>query len=145
VTACATPYGHEDRSGNGFHETEIKPETFRVVFHGNIFTTGKEAERAALRRCAEIAFAEGYRYFEVEATTTRYEPVRLEIQDADRKGYPLNQIPAGSVAKDSARRVPLLPFEVDVAIVVHLLNEAPVERSKSVFDVTEMMNLSHSE
>lgn len=64
AAGCATQYRSSDESiTGGFSETQLAPDTWRVLVEGNGFTTRGEAEQFLMRRCAELALEQGKRYF----------------------------------------------------------------------------------
>jgi len=64
AAGCATQYRSMDESiTGGFTETQLAPDTWRVLVEGNGFTTRGEAEQFLMRRCAELALEQGKRYF----------------------------------------------------------------------------------
>jgi hypothetical protein len=64
AAGCATQYRSSDESiSGGFSETQLAPDTWRVLVEGNGFTTRGEAEQFLMRRCAELALEQGKRYF----------------------------------------------------------------------------------
>jgi hypothetical protein len=67
AAGCATQYRSSDESvTGGFSETQLAPDTWRVLVEGNGFTTRGEAEQFLMRRCAELALEQGDRYFILE-------------------------------------------------------------------------------
>jgi hypothetical protein len=64
AAGCATQYRSIDESlTGGFSETQLAPDSWRVIVEGNGFTTRGEAEQFLMRRCAELALEQGQRYF----------------------------------------------------------------------------------
>jgi len=64
AAGCATQYRSIDQSlTGGFSETQLAPESWRVIVEGNGFTTRGEAEQFLMRRCAELTLEQGQRYF----------------------------------------------------------------------------------
>jgi hypothetical protein len=64
AAGCATQYRSIDSSlTGGFTETQLAPDSWRVMVQGNGFTTRGEAEQFLMRRCAELALEQGKRYF----------------------------------------------------------------------------------
>jgi len=59
---CATAYQREGFSG-GYTETQLGENIFQVSFRGNGYTRGERATNFALLRSAEVATANGFRYF----------------------------------------------------------------------------------
>lgn len=63
----ATPYqaapldGHPP--GDGYHETRLEPDRWRVVFHGNSLTSRETVETYLLYRAAELTRDQGYDWF----------------------------------------------------------------------------------
>lgn len=67
MSGCATGYQSIDEgiSGGGYTETRLTPNSWRVFFGGNSFTTRKETEQLLMRRCAELTLEQGRRYFDL--------------------------------------------------------------------------------
>ncbi|HEV7427317.1 MAG TPA: hypothetical protein VGQ46_13205 [Thermoanaerobaculia bacterium] len=64
AAGCATQYRPSDESiTGGFSETQLAPDTWRVLVEGNSFTSRRHAEQFLMRRCAELALEQGKRYF----------------------------------------------------------------------------------
>ena len=64
AAGCATQYRPIDESiTGGFTETQLAPDTWRVLVEGNSFTSRGDAEQYLMRRCAELALEQGKRYF----------------------------------------------------------------------------------
>jgi len=64
AAGCATQYRSSDESiTGGFSETQLAPDTWRVLVEGNSFTSRRHAEQFLMRRCAELALEQGKRYF----------------------------------------------------------------------------------
>lgn len=64
VSAC-TSYQQSGLTG-GFKETRLNERTFTVRFRGNGFTSKDRASQFLLRRGAELALENGFRYFAME-------------------------------------------------------------------------------
>ena len=62
MVGCATGYQSRGFSG-GFEEMKLGDNLYRVSFSANGFTDSEQADQFLLRRCAEIALEEGFRYF----------------------------------------------------------------------------------
>jgi hypothetical protein len=63
LSGCATPYGTIGETS----ETQLAPESYRVLFSPYGYIPWDLAYRTALLRCAELTIANGYRYFGVTA------------------------------------------------------------------------------
>lgn len=68
LTACATTYQPSGFTG-GFDETRLSDTQYEVRFVGNGYTSNARTSRFLLRRCAELALENGYRYFEFVGDT----------------------------------------------------------------------------
>ena len=72
LSACATgpsAYGPaQSTSGEGFSNTQIEKDRFRVTYTGR---SAEEAQDFALLRASEIALAEGYSHFRIIGGTLR--------------------------------------------------------------------------
>jgi hypothetical protein len=64
VAGCATPYGTEGLTG-GYSEKQLEPDTWRITFSGNGFTTRETAQTFWLYRSAELAIQNGYDGFQI--------------------------------------------------------------------------------
>lgn len=62
LTGCITPYQRMSW-GYGYSDIALAPDIYKVIFKGNAATSSDTVQNYALRRCAEIAFREGYSYF----------------------------------------------------------------------------------
>ncbi len=63
LSGCATPYG----TLGGASETQLAPDSYRVLFSPTGYISWDLAYKAALLRCAELTVENGYRYFAVAA------------------------------------------------------------------------------
>jgi nitrogen regulatory protein PII-like uncharacterized protein len=63
VSGC-TSYQSSGATG-GFSETQLSPTMYQVRFVGNGYTSEARATEFFLRRCAELALENGYRYFNI--------------------------------------------------------------------------------
>src|SRR5690606_16005552 len=72
ATACSTPtpYQSADKRGNGFSDTKIQSNRFRVSFKGNEKTKRETVENYLLYRAAEITQDQGQDYFVVDDKDT---------------------------------------------------------------------------
>ena len=61
---CATSYQSKGLMG-GYSETQLAPDTFKVSFGGNGYTSGERAQDFTLLRAAELTLQNGYNYFVV--------------------------------------------------------------------------------
>lgn len=68
LAGCATAYQPSGFTG-GFDETRLSDTMFEVRFLGNGYTTSARSSQFVLRRCAELALENGYRYFELIGDT----------------------------------------------------------------------------
>ncbi|MBX7065789.1 MAG: hypothetical protein K1X28_01020 [Parachlamydiales bacterium] len=85
LTSCATLYQKEGFFTNGYSDMRAGQDIFVVTFRANEFTPAKKVKKYALRRAAEVALKNGYRYFIVLDETGRgkhlhYPSVRMTIQ-----------------------------------------------------------------
>ena len=64
ILSCATPYQSQSFLG-GFSETALAPNVFRVVFHGNAYTSVERAQDFALLRASELTLEHGFTCFAV--------------------------------------------------------------------------------
>lgn len=64
IQGCATAYQPSSFNG-GYAESRLAPNVFAVTFNGNRFTDMAKVEAFTLLRCAELALANGYNYFEI--------------------------------------------------------------------------------
>src|SRR5579862_5939734 len=64
LLGCATSYT-PSTGGNGFSETQVAPDTFRVIFRGNEFTSGERTQDFALLRASELTLQHGFSQFAV--------------------------------------------------------------------------------
>jgi hypothetical protein len=63
LSGCATPYG----TLGGSSETQLAPDSYRVLFSPTGYISWDLAYKVALLRCAELTVENGYRYFAVAA------------------------------------------------------------------------------
>ena len=59
---CSTPYQPRGALG-GYSSNQLEDNTYRVLFKGNQHTKAETVFDYLERRCAEIALAEGFKYF----------------------------------------------------------------------------------
>jgi hypothetical protein len=64
ITGCATPYQSNSFRG-GFSETQLSPDTFRVYFRGNGYTSGERAQDFTLLRASELTIQHGFTCFAI--------------------------------------------------------------------------------
>lgn len=64
LVSCATGY-HPMMLNGGFQDFKLANDTYMVKFRGNGFTSQDRAFTFALRRSAELAKENGYRYFKI--------------------------------------------------------------------------------
>ncbi len=62
MQGCATTYQSNGYTG-GYSETQLDENVFKVSFRGNGFTNSERTEDFTLLRSAELAIANGYKYF----------------------------------------------------------------------------------
>lgn len=65
LCGCATTYQQTGFSG-GFSETKLGPDTVRVVFKGNGYTSDERATDFALLRAAQLCREAGFTHFTVQ-------------------------------------------------------------------------------
>lgn len=72
IAGCSTPtpYQAADKRGNGFSDTKIQSERYRVSFRGNEVTKRETVENYLLYRAAEITLNQGDDYFVVDDKET---------------------------------------------------------------------------
>jgi hypothetical protein len=68
VAACATSYRPDEGKG-GYSEAAVAEASYRVQFRGNRSTSKERAHELMLRRCAELAVADGYDGFVIVEST----------------------------------------------------------------------------
>ena len=68
LAGCATAYQPSGFTG-GFEETRLSDDMYEVRFFGNGYTSSGRTSQFVLRRCAELALENGYRYFELVGET----------------------------------------------------------------------------
>ena len=64
LAGCATGY-HPLSIDGGYTDSQYSPNTFRVIFRGNGYTSMERAQDLALLRCSELALTNGFHYFQV--------------------------------------------------------------------------------
>jgi len=65
LCGCATSYQQTGITG-GFSETKLAPDTVRVTFTGNGYTSDERATDFALLRAAQLCSESGYTHFTVQ-------------------------------------------------------------------------------
>ncbi len=78
MTGCILPYAPYGPFG-GYTDTELAPDLYRVVFHGNNHTSRERTEDMTLLRASELTLNEGFSYFAI-----------LQAQNGD-EGLTINQ------------------------------------------------------
>jgi len=68
TTSGCTSYHAAGPSG-GFSETRLSATSYQVHFRGNSYASPARVEKFALRRAAELALENGFRYFLLDAPT----------------------------------------------------------------------------
>lgn len=82
LSACATPTPYQAAaieghpSGDGYHELQLEPDRWRVVFHGNSLTSRETVDTYLLYRAAELTRDQGYDWF---VAVTRDTETRTEL------------------------------------------------------------------
>jgi hypothetical protein len=66
LAAACTSYQPHSLSG-GFSETRLSATSFQVQFRGNSYTSAARVEKFMLRRAAELALENGFRYFTLDS------------------------------------------------------------------------------
>lgn len=66
LAAACTSYQPAGLSG-GFSETRLSATSYQVQFRGNSYTSSARVEKFMLRRAAELALENGFRYFTLDA------------------------------------------------------------------------------
>jgi hypothetical protein len=66
ISGACTSYQPAGLSG-GFSETRLSATSFQVHFRGNSYTSAARVEKFMLRRGAELALENGFRYFTIDA------------------------------------------------------------------------------
>lgn len=69
LVGCATPYQSRGFQG-GFDETQISPNTFRIIFAGNPHTSPERVQDMALLRSADIGSQNGFTHFVLTSEKT---------------------------------------------------------------------------
>lgn len=102
LTSCATLYQKEGFFTNGYSDSRAGQNTFVVTFRANEHTPEAKVKKYAMRRAAEVALKNGYRYFAIidetaEAKHLYYPSLRLTIQcfherPLDRQAYDARSI-----------------------------------------------------
>lgn len=85
LTSCATLYQKEGIFTNGYSDMRAGQDIFVVTYRANEFTPAEKVKKYAIRRAAEVALKNGYRYFAVLDETGRgkhlhYPSIRMTIQ-----------------------------------------------------------------
>jgi hypothetical protein len=63
-SGCVSPYAPYGLFG-GYSDTELAPDFYRIVFHGNNHTTRERTEDMTLLRASEITLKNGFAYFAI--------------------------------------------------------------------------------
>jgi len=64
LAGCSTSYQSIGLTG-GFSDTQYTPDAFRVIFRGNIYTSGERAQDFALLRASELTIQHGFTCFAI--------------------------------------------------------------------------------
>ncbi|HEY0974748.1 MAG TPA: hypothetical protein VGE57_09670, partial [Solimonas sp.] len=73
LAGCATPtpYRPADKPGaEGYSETRVSENRYRVVFAGNTLTASGTVQDYALLRASELTLQQGYDWFELQSRNT---------------------------------------------------------------------------
>jgi hypothetical protein len=65
LSSCSTGYHGAGLFLNGYDEFKLSPNTYRVRFLGNEFTSENQVYKYAMRRSAELTKEQGFRYFKI--------------------------------------------------------------------------------
>ena len=74
LSGCATSYKSSGFAG-GYSDTQLSPDSFRVMFRGNAYTSPEKMQDFALLRAADVVQQHGFTCFAVvkESTSTAVE------------------------------------------------------------------------
>jgi hypothetical protein len=64
LCGCATNY-HSQNMNGGFSDTQLAPDTFRVIFRGNDSTSPERTKDFALLRCSDLTISNGFNFFTI--------------------------------------------------------------------------------
>ena len=123
LAGCATgatyhPARGEAAWADGYHETRLEADRWRVVFRGDTLTSRETVETALLYRAAELTRAEGFDWF---LAVSRDTEMHADLVARDSlEGWIPNRSPRWSVAYDGAWR-PWDPVGSQRALVVSRL------------------------
>lgn len=94
LSACATPtpYQPADRGRQGYSESQIETNRFRVSFHGNSLTERETVETYLLYRAAELTVQNGYDHFTVvhRATDEERRYTGTSFNNSYYSGFPVH-------------------------------------------------------
>ena len=89
LVGCSTPYQSSGFFG-GFDEIQLSEDSYQVSYAGNRYTSNQQAIDYTLLRSAEIAIANGYKYFIVidsenrVSTSLRTTPGSLNVASSTK-------------------------------------------------------------
>ena len=125
LTGCASGYSASGWLSDGYDETQLGPDVYRVSFEGNSHTSMQRAADFALLRSAELTLDAGYSHFQVldERQWIESESLRMPAQTTTTAAAS----GAGNVASAAGTSVTiggetLTSEEPRVAITIRLLN-----------------------
>jgi len=70
LSNCSTPYQQRGFAG-GYKDTQLSHNSFRIIAHGNAFTTLDKVQNIVLLRAAELTINNNYDAFEVIKSNAR--------------------------------------------------------------------------
>ncbi|MGA4579833.1 CC0125/CC1285 family lipoprotein [Limisphaera sp. VF-2] len=135
LLGCATPYQRANLLG-GYTDVALAPDTFRVSFAGNAYTSSRRAYEYALLRAAEVVAMNGFRYFcIVKAKEDSYVSTTVTPGYSQTTGYISNT--SGGQAQVNVETMHIPPQVVtsskpEVTLVVKAFQNKPDDHD--VFD-----------
>lgn len=101
ITGCATSYTKEGFFNEGFSETRLDEDVFRVTFKGNEMTDKDRVEDFALLRSAELTLTNGFRFFVIaedisrEKVSVHHTPAQAQTQST------ISHTPHGVITREA--------------------------------------------
>lgn len=145
LISCATEYQARSWMGDGYSESRIDSNTYRVEYECNEFTSEMICDSHLFRRCAELTLKAGFDYFVMIDHYTRMNERRNVVPGhydkvVTKKG---NEEKTSYVYRPAYTTVTTNP--ISTAMIKMYRGYKPSDYTRNVFDAREVMRYSSSE
>lgn len=103
LAGCATTYREEGVFTNGYSDSRVKEDTYKVVFRASEFTPKEKVLEYAKRRAGELTLKKGYRYYTI---LSQKKPPGLHEPSIQLTIRCFHHIPEGIAVIDARAKLP---------------------------------------